>query len=166
MSDSIEKLKQYLDTIKKEVDPKNDLFQNDKIAFNTQRVILEALLDTIPTALEKFAETPRQSTANALTTLVSKVADLFAEIRQTQNLTNQVEYLSSEVIDPMLKKILTNIYDETFFMKSSLKSKNLDKDAQQSIEMMLDEMLKKVSTNMTPIKDEAEQKVKSYLLEI
>jgi len=164
--ESIDKLKQYLQDIKKEIDPKNGLFQNDKIAFNTQRIILETLLDTIPIAMEKFAENPKQSTANALSTLVTKVADLFGEIRQTQNLSNQVEYLTTEVIDPVLKRTINSMYDEMFFIKSSLKSKNLDDDTIKMIDLMLDEFLKKVSTNMVPIKEEAEQKIRNYLLEL
>jgi hypothetical protein len=158
-------LAENLANIKKQINIENLDFQGDKIAYSTQRIILEALLDTIPIAIENFKNNPKQSTANAISGLITKTSDLFGEIRASQNLSGQVDFILSEIIDPLLKSILNDSYSNLYTLKKEIKLKIIETEFTK-IEPLLNDFFKNAAEQMKKNSDTAEEKLKQYLLEV
>lgn len=158
-----------LEKIRKEIDITNSDFQNDKLAFSAQRVMLAGLLQIIPTAITSYMNKPGQGSAYALTNLYSQVLELFSEIRGSQSLENQVEYISEQIIDPMLKSIITSLFDAVFYEKQKLKqlSENVeDPKVFELVSNSFDSILRAFAPKVNNSKLEAEEKLKQFLVEV
>lgn len=166
----IDKMKKNLDKIREAVNISNKDFQNDTVAFSAQRIMLEGLLSIIPTAIEHYLSKPGQGSAYSLTNLYSEVTNLFSEIRGSQSLEDQVNYISEQIIDPLLKALTTALFDAVFYEKQQIKQDSyfMDKDPEivDKIFEEFNKILKSYAAAVNKRKDEAESKLRSYLLEV
>ena len=158
-----------LHKISSQIDIANADFQNDKIAFSAQRVILSNLLVLLPIVVKKVIDKPGQGAVYALTNVIAQINDLFNQLRSSESLEVQVEYISENIISPLLKDILTAIFDKAYFAKQSLKQ---DKEfidnpkAQKIIFNGIDNILKDLAPIFNEKQNEAHEKLNSYLLEV
>lgn len=163
------KLTKELSHLKGLIDPDNKEFQNDKIANSAQRALLATLISTIPTAVEHYKNKPGQGSAYALSNLIGQINELFQEIRSGQNLENQVEYISEEILLPMIKAIITNIFDKTYYIKQELKGSRdfIDKpELLDKVFAAFDKQLKEIGPILNKQGELAEERLKQYLLEV
>ena len=161
----VNKIKESLDIIRNEVDLSNLDFSNDKLAFYTQRIMLNALLSTIPVAIEAYMNKPTQGQAYSLTNLYAQVLELFSEIRGSQSLEDQVLYISEQIIDPLLKGITSELFDAVFYTKQSMKQE-FEQEYLDKIFTSYDNLLKSFAVSVNKRKEVAEEKLKEYLLEV
>jgi len=167
--DNMKSLQSNLSKIQAQIDPKSEEYQNDKLAFSAQRAILSNLLVLLPTVVQRVVDKPGQGSVYALTNLITQINDLFGQLRSSEALENQVEYIGEYIIAPMLKNILTDIFDLSFNSKKQLQQDinfinqpELTKKAFESI----DQILKGVASMINKEQDQAKEKLKSYLLEV
>lgn len=165
MSSDFEVLIQKLSS---EIDISNLEFQNDKVASSVQRTLLSYLLKQIPIAIEAYKRKPTQGQALALTNFITQASNLFEQIRSVQNLENQVEYITSEIIEPLIKKFISIVYDSIFYLKNNMKhcSSNEGGDFQPALERELNSMIKAIAQKMETEEAQAVEKLKSYLTEV
>ena len=161
----INKIKESLDLIRKEVDLTNLDFSNDKLAFSTQRIMLNGLLSTIPVAINAYMQKPTQGQAYSLTNLYTQVLQLFSEIRGSQSLEDQVIYITEQIIDPLLKGITSELFDTVFYTKQSIKQE-VEQKYIDKIFTSYDNLLKAFAVSVNKRKEIAEEKLKEYLLEV
>ena len=90
--------KENLQKISSQVDISNADFQNDKIAFSAQRIMLSNLLVLLPVVVQKVIDKPGQGAVYALTNVIAQINDLFGQLRSSEALENQVEYISDNII--------------------------------------------------------------------
>lgn len=165
----LDKLKDHLSTIKSLVDLDSKDFQNDKLAFNSQRVLLGSLLAVYPTAIETYLNKPGQSSMYSLTNLTAQINDLFNEIRASQNLENQLSYITENIIDPLIKGLISGLFDEVYSQKQKVKKSDelkSNKKMQDIIESLLNSILSSYAKLIDNKKEEAISKLTEYLVEI
>lgn len=160
------KLQSSITKIKDLVDLENLDFQNDKLAFNAQRVLLASLLAVYPTAVETYLSKPGQSSMYSLTNLTTQINELFNEIRTSQSLENQLEHISENIIDPMVKGLISGLFDTVYEQKQKLKLLDSSEEIKRTIESIFNELLKKYAVLMNQKKEEAVDKLSNYLLEV
>lgn len=165
----LDKLKDHLSTIKSLVDLESKDFQNDKLAFNSQRVLLGSLLAVYPTAIETYLNKPGQSSMYSLTNLTSQINDLFNEIRASQNLENQLSYITENILDPLIKALISGLFDAVYEQKQSIK-KIEEFKSNKKLQDVLESVLNSVLTNYAKLidtkKEEAISKLTEYLVEL
>ena len=152
-----------------EIDISNVDFQNDKMAGNVQRTMLANLLRLLPISVEAYKKKPTMSTANALTGLIKQANELFEQIRTVQNLDNQVQYITEEIIQPIIKSFISNLFDAVFYAKKSLQQDprfmNNPNDL-NSVNRELDNVIKNVGVKLEEAEETAIERLKQYLLEV
>jgi hypothetical protein len=155
--------------LSKEIDISNIEFQNDKMAGNVQRTLLANLLPLVPVAVDAYKKKPSMGQATALTNLIKQAIDLFEQIRSVQNLTGQVDYISEEIINPLIKVFINIIYDQIFFVKKNLQQSKDFMGKQKEIDVvfkLLDDMLREVGKKLSEEEEKSVEKVKQYFLEV
>lgn len=166
---NIANFKENLNRISSQVDLSNEEFQNDKVAFSAQRVILSNLLVLLPVVVQKVIDKPGQGAVYALTNVIAQINDLFNQLRSSESLEVQVDYISENIVSPILKDILTALFDKAYFVKQSLKQNNEfinNPKAQKVIFDGIDTILKELAPIFNEKQNEAHEKLKSYLLEV
>ena len=161
--------KENLQKISSQVDISNVDFQNDKIAFSAQRIILSNLLVLLPVVVQKVIDKPGQGAVYALTNVITQINDLFGQLRSSEALENQVEYISDNIISVILKELLTTLFDKAYNAKQALKQSNEfieNKEATKRAFDAIDSILKEIAPVINEKQDEAQEKLKSYLLEV
>ena len=152
-----------------EIDISNVDFQNDKMAGNVQRTMLANLLRLLPISVDAYRKKPTMSTATALTGLIKQANELFEQIRTVQNLDNQVQYITEEIVQPMIKFFIANLFDAVFYAKKSIQQDprfmNNPNDL-NCVNREFDNMIKNVGTKMEQAEETAIDKLKQYLLEV
>ena len=167
-----DKLTSFKDTLSKigqEIDPKNQSYQNDKLAFSAQRVILANLLPLLPEIIRQAAKRPTQGSVYALTNLITQINDLFEQLRSTASLEEQVDYIQEAIISPLLKEIITALFDKAYYAKQELKQKSVsleEKEFTNTTFASIDSILKGIAPIIDKKQEEAHQKLKAYLLEV
>lgn len=152
-----------------EIDISNVDFQNDKMAGNVQRTMLANLLRLLPISVEAYKKKPTMSTANALTGLIKQANELFEQIRTVQNLDNQVQYITEEVIQPLIKFFISNLFDAVFYAKKTLQQDPRFINNPQDLNLVsreFDSVIKNVGTKLEQAEESAVEKLKQYLLEV
>ena len=162
----LSKLQLNIDKIKSLVDLENLDFQNDKLAFNAQRVLLASLLAVYPTAVQTYLGKPGQSSMYSLTNLTSQINELFNEIRSSQSLENQLEHITENILDPMIKNLISSLFDVVYENKQKLKLLELKTEDKKELESQYNELLRKYASTMETQKQEAIEKLSNYLLEV
>lgn len=161
--------KENLTKYSQEIDPSNKTYQNDKLAFSAQRSILSNLLVLLPAVVNKVREKPTQSTVNALTNLINQINQLFEQLRNTESLEEQVDYISETIISPLLKDILTALFDRAYYTKQTLKQQAItleDKAFLDKSFASIDTILKEIAPIIDKKQEETYDKLKSYLMEV
>ena len=166
---NLSNFKENLSRISSQVDISNSDFQNDKIAFSAQRVILSNLLVLLPVVVQKVIDKPGQGAVYALTNVIAQINDLFGQLRSSEALENQVEYISDNIVSVILKEILTALFDKAYLAKQTLKQNQAmlgDEKAINAAFSSIDSILKEIAPVINEKQDEAVEKLKSYLLEV
>lgn len=171
--DSIEgKLKTFetnLESIRKDISLDNKDFQNDKLAFTAQRVILENLLVLLPSVVRRVLEKPGQGSVYALTNVIEHINELFGQLRSSEALENQVDYISNNIISIMLKELVMQIFDKTYFIKKELQQNQefINNEKAYNIACKaIDDILKVIGKQVNEKQESAKEKLKEYLLEV
>lgn len=162
---SFQKFTEDLDKIRVEIDPDNKDFQNDKLAFKTQRAVLGSVLSILPQVIKSAKDRPTQGSIYALTNLITQIIELFGQLRSSEALENQVEHISEMIISPMLKDIITTIFDKAYYIKQKNKTNCIGTDYDK-INSSLDSLLVDIAPIFDTKKSEAEEKLSKFLLEI
>ena len=105
----------------------------------------------------------------SLTNLTSQINDLFNEIRASQNLENQLSYITENILDPLIKALISGLFDAVYEQKQSIK-KIEEFKSNKKLQDVLESVLNAVLTNYAKLidtkKEEAISKLTEYLVEI
>lgn len=157
-----------LQKISKEVSLDNSDFQNDKIAFSAQRVILSNLLVLLPVVVQKVIDKPGQGAVYALTNVITQINDLFNQLRNSENLENQVDFICESIVYPTFKEIITQVFDKSYYLKQEIKQDALflgNTELTNKTFSYMDCLLKHIGTIINEKQDTVKDKLKSYLVE-
>lgn len=161
--------KENLQKISSQVDISNADFQNDKIAFSAQRIMLSNLLVLLPVIVQKVIDKPGQGAVYALTNVIAQINDLFGQLRSSEALENQVEYISDNIVSVVFKEILTALFDRVYLAKQNLKQNPRfldDASILKPVYSEMDAILKEIASEIDNKQEEVRDKLKSYLLEV
>lgn len=166
---NMDQLMNDLTKLKGQIDLENAQFQNDKTAFSVQRVLLASLLAVYPKAIRTYIDKPGQGAMYALTNLNQQISELFDKINSFQSLEAQVEYITNNVLEPLLKDLITGLFDSVYNIKQEVKVDSDFVDDKQGIDRVykyLDKVLKSFAPLVDQKGQEAEQKLTDYLTEV
>ncbi len=161
--------KENLNRYSQDINPDNKQYQNDKLAFSAQRAILSSLLILLPDVVNRVREKPTQGTVYALTNLIDQVNELFGQLRSSEALEEQVEFIQDSIINLMLKELITFIFDKVYYAKQSLKQDSFFMDNPKALEKVFnsfDMILKDIAPEVNKKQDETKEKLQQYLLEV
>lgn len=138
-------------------------FQSDKANMAMLRSLLTMVIELIPLAEKNYRNYPSERGAYAIVALVNLARETANDIRNAQDLAQQVEYILSEIINPGLKQIVNQVINETYYIKKEMKLLSISNMNKKAIIKLINQLIKNQGSFIVETSKAIENRLKEYL---
>lgn len=151
--------------IKKMIGSEAEDFQNDKSSVAMMRAMLAMTVDLIPVAEKAYRDKPNNFNASALANLTNQARELQNDIRNLQDLEQQIEHINREIIQPGVRQMADFLISETFKLKKELGFYVKKASVRRLLYAHVDTMATNIGKSMSRQTVDMGEKVRKYLVE-
>lgn len=151
--------------IKKMIGSEADDFQNDKSTLAMLRAMLSMSTELVPVAEAAYRDKPNNFNMSALANLCNQIRELQNDIRNLQDLEQQIEHINREIIQPGVRQMADFLISETFKLKKELGFYIKKPSVRRLLWAYVDTMASNMGKAMSRQTVDMGERVRKYLVE-